>query len=122
MEIYHPRDDELIREMRRVRRSARRKRLIWGLVISLVLSIAAGLFVFHRYYRLAVVHGTSMADTLPEGSVVLVRRAEEDNRYSAGDIILFEKRFSAPIEMTILSPKGKTREYCREATKRDQDI
>ena len=119
MEIYHPRDDELIREMRRVRRSARRKRLIWGLVISLVLSIAAGLFVFHRYYRLAVVHGTSMADTLPEGSVVLVRRAEEDNRYSAGDIILFEKRFSAPIEMTILSPKGKTREYCQYRLYRD---
>ena len=41
MEIYHPRDEELLREMRRVRRSDRRKRLSIGLSILLILSIAA---------------------------------------------------------------------------------
>ena len=49
MEIYHPRDEELLREMRRVRRAAKRRRLIWGLVIWLVLSIAAGIFLFNRF-------------------------------------------------------------------------
>ena len=56
MEIYHPRDEELLREMRRVRRSDRRKRLARGLAVLLVLSVAFGLFVFHRYYQLAVMH------------------------------------------------------------------
>ena len=46
MEIYHPQDEELIREMRRVRRSGKRKRILWGLLIGLVLSAAFGWFVF----------------------------------------------------------------------------
>ena len=60
MEIYHPRDEELLREMKRVRRSDRRRRLCRGLIILLTLSIAVGLFVFLRYYQLAVAHGTGI--------------------------------------------------------------
>nr|AHF26082.1 signal peptidase I [uncultured bacterium Contigcl_1764b] len=119
MEIYHPRDEELLREMRRVRRSAKRKRLTWGLLILLVLSIAAGLFVFNRYYRFAVMHGVAMGDTLPAGSLVLVRRANEGKSYASGDIILYEKRIASPIEFTILSPKGKIRESCQYIIYRD---
>ena len=119
MEIYHPRDEELLREMKRVRRADRRRRLFRGLSILLVLSIAVGFFVFHRYYRLAVTHGTAMGDILPEGSLVLVRRPEAGQTYSAGDIILYEKRLSKPVELTILSPKGKTRRYCRYVLYRD---
>lgn len=113
MEIYHPRDEELIREMRRVRRSDRRKRLAWGLAILLILSIAAGLFVFHRYYQLAVIHGPAMGATLPEGTVVLVRKPEASHTYAAGDIIVYEKHRTSPVEITILSPKGKVRDSCR---------
>ncbi len=119
MEIYHPRDEELLREMRRVRRSDRRKRLCIGLSILLILSIATGLFVFHRYYQLAVMHGAAMGGTLPEGTVVLVRKPETGKTYEAGDILLFEKRLAKPVELTILSPKGKTRRYCKYILYRD---
>ena len=118
MEIYHPRDEELLREMRRVRRSDRRKRLCLGLAVLLIMSIAAGLFVFHRYYMLAVMHGTAMADTLPEGALVLIRRPGTEG-YTAGDIILYEKRLTKPVELTILSPRGKTRRNCKYVLYRD---
>ena len=119
MEIYHPRDEELLREMKRVRRSDRRKRLCRGLLILLTLSIAAGLFVFHRYYFLAVAHGTAMGDTLPEGSLVLIRRPEAGKTYTDGDILLYEKRLTKPVELTILNTKGKTRQYCKYVLYRD---
>ncbi len=119
MEIYHPRDEELLREMRRVRRADKRKRLAWGLSILLILSAAAGLFVFHRYYELAVMHGPAMGDSLPEGSVVLVRRTESGVTYPAGSILLYEKQFAEPVDLTILGPKGKIRDYCRYIIYRD---
>ena len=119
MEIYHPRDEELLREMKRVRRSDRRRRLCRGLIILLTLSIAVGLFVFLRYYQLAVAHGTGMGDTLPEGSLLLIRKPEAGQVFHAGDIILYEKRLAKPVELTILSPKGKTRRYCRYVLYRD---
>ena len=119
MEIYHPNDDELLREMRRVRRSAKKKRLIWGLVIWLALSVAAGLFVFTRYYRIAVMQGPAMGDTLPAGTLVLVRKPDNNTAYVSGDIILYEKQMAAPVELTILSPKGKIRDYCRYKVYRD---
>ena len=119
MEIYHPRDEELLREMRRVRRADRRRRLTWGLGILLILAIAAGWFLFNRYYQLAVIHGPAMGDTLPEGTVVLVRKTEPDKAYVSGDIILYEKRMAKPVEITVLSPKGKIRDYCRYVLYRD---
>ena len=119
MEIYHPKDEELLREMRRVRRAAKRKRLLWGLVIWLLLSIAAGIFLFNRYYMLSIMNGPAMGDTLPAGSLVLVRRAEKDKSYTAGDILLYEKTMAAPIEIQILSPKGKIRDYCKYIIYRD---
>ena len=119
MEIYHPRDEELLREMRRVRRSDSRKRVGWGLAVLLILGIASGLFVFHRYYQLAVMHGSAMGATLPEGSLVLVRKPEAGKAYVSGDIILYEKRISAPVEITILSEKGQTRDFCGYVVYRD---
>ena len=119
MEIYHPRDEELLREMRRVRRSAKRKRLIWGLVIWLLLSIAAGIILFNRFYMLSVVQGPAMGDTLPAGSLVLVRRSEKDKSYEAGDILLYEKTMAVPAEIEVLSPKGKKRDYCKYIVYRD---
>lgn len=119
MEIYHPRDEELLREMRRVRRADRRRRVTWGLAVLLILALAAGWFVFNRYYRLAVIHGPGMGDTLPEGTLVLVRRIEPSTTYVSGDVILYEKRLAQPVDITILSPKGKTRDYCRYILYRD---
>ena len=119
MEIYHPKDDELLREMRRVRRSAKRKRLIWGFLIWLLLSIAAGILLFNRFYLLTVMQGPAMGDTLPAGSLVLVRRADKGKTYTAGDILLYEKTMAAPAEITVLSPKGKIRDYCRYIVYRD---
>ena len=119
MEIYHPRDEELLREMRRVRRAAKRKRLIWGLVIWLVLSIAAGIFLFNRFYLLAVVRGPAMGDTLPSGSLVLVRRVENDTTYTAGDILLYEKVLAETADIPVKDSKGKIRDYCKYIIYRD---
>ena len=119
MEIYHPRDEELLREMRRVRRSAKRKRLIWGLVIWILLSIATGFFLFNRFYLLTVMQGPAMGDTLPADSLILVRRVDGGETYTAGDILLYEKVMAEPAEITVLSPQGKIRDYCKYIVYRD---
>ncbi len=89
MEIYHPKDDELLREMKRVRRALKRRRLIAGMFVFLVLGSIFGWFVFNRYYTLAVFRGPAMGDTLADGSLVLVRRCSGEN-CEHGDIILYE--------------------------------
>ena len=88
MEIYHPQDEELVREMRRVRRSGKQKRILWGVLIGLALSAAFGWFVFTRFYTLAVCEGPGMGTALPGGSLVLIRRGTEE--IGQGDIILYE--------------------------------
>jgi len=119
MEIYHPKDEELLREMRRVRRADRRRRVSWGLAILLILALAAGWFLFNRFYMLSVIHGPAMGDTLPEGTLVLVRKSEPGKNYVSGDIILYEKRMAKPVDITVLSAKGKTRDFCRYILYRD---
>ena len=111
MEIYHPKFDELLREMRRVRREKKRNRLLWGFGIFLVLSLAAGWFVFNRYYTLASMHGPAMGETLPDGALVLVRRTPEEG-YRRGDILLYERdegwqmkrMLAGPEDRVVLSP------------------
>ena len=88
MEIYHPQDEELVREMRRVRRAGKRKRILWGLLAGLVLSALFGWLVFTRYYALAVCEGPGMGTAVPGGSLVLVRRGTEGIRQ--GDLVLYE--------------------------------
>lgn len=88
MEIYHPRDEELLREMRRVRRTGKSKRILWGLLIGLVLTAAVGWFLFARFFALTVCDGPGMSTAVPGGSLVLIRRGTEDLRQ--GDIVLFE--------------------------------
>ncbi len=89
MEIYHPKDEELLREMKRVRRVLKQKRLLWGFIITLVLTSVFGWFVFYRYCTLTVMRGPAMGQTLPDGSVVLVWR-NEGEAFRQGDIILYE--------------------------------
>ena len=89
MEIYHPQDEELIREMRRVRRAAKRKRLLWGLLIALTLTALTGWLVFNQFFALAINQGPGMSTALPEGSVVLIRRGNGKD-IQRGDIILYE--------------------------------
>ena len=89
MEIYHPKDDELLREMKRVRRVLKRKRLIAGMLVFLVLGCVFGWFVFNRYCTLAVFRGPAMGDTLADGSLVLVQRSSGET-VEQGDIILYE--------------------------------
>lgn len=89
MEIYHPKDDELLREMKRVRRAMKRKRLLIGLLVFLALGCVFGWFVFNRYCTLAVFCGPAMGDTLADGSLVLVKRSGGDE-LQQGDIILYE--------------------------------
>jgi len=88
MESYRPTEEELLREMRRTRREGRRRRLGWALLIWAALSAAAGAFLISRYYRLVVVRGPGMGDTLPGGSVVLCRRMD-GGAAARGDIVLF---------------------------------
>lgn len=89
MEIYHPRDDELLREMRRVRREKKRKRILWGSLITLVLCAVTGWLALNHLFMLAEMRGPAMGDSLPEGSLTLVSRTgiEEIGR---GDLILYE--------------------------------
>ena len=104
MEIYHPKDDELLREMKRVRRVLKRKRLITGLLIFLVLGCVFGWFVFNRYCTLAVFRGPAMGDTLADGSLVLVLRSNGES-YQQGDIILYETGSGTQIKR-ILAKEG----------------
>ena len=89
MEIYHPGDEELLREMRRVRREKKRKRILWGSLITLVLCAITGWFALNRLFILAEMRGPAMGDSLPEGSFVLVSRTGADEA-AVGDMILFE--------------------------------
>ena len=89
MELYQPTEEDLLREMRRVRKKNKRKRLAWGLLIWLTLASVSGWYVFNRFYTLAVVRGAGMNGTLLSGSVVLCRRTQGAVP-KVGDIILYE--------------------------------
>ena len=89
MEIYHPKDDELLREMRRVRREKKRKRILWGLLVTLVLCALFGWLVLNRMFMLAEMRGPAMGDALPEGTLVMVQRTGA-NDLNRGDLILYE--------------------------------
>lgn len=104
MEIYHPKDDELLREMKRVRRTLKRKRMITGSLVFLVLGCVFGWFVFNRYFTLAVFHGPAMGDTLADGSLVLVERSD-GKAYQQGDIVLYETGTGTQIKR-ILAREG----------------
>ena len=88
MEIYHPQENELIREMRRVRRTGKQKRILWGLLIGLALSAAFGWLVFTRFLTLVVWEGPGMGTAVPSGSLVLIRRGAEGSQQ--GDLVLYE--------------------------------
>ena len=100
MEIYHPKDDELLREMKRVRRVLKRKRLIAGLLVFLVLGCVFGWFVFNRYCTLAVFRGPAMGDTLADGSLVLVLRSSGET-CEQGAIILYETASGTQIKRVL---------------------
>ncbi len=100
MEIYHPKDDELLREMKRVRHVLRRKRLLWGLIITLVLAAVFGWIVFYQYCTLAVMRGPAMGDTLPDGSLVLVWLSNGEE-YRQGDLVLYETERGSQIKRVL---------------------
>ena len=89
MEGYTPEDRELLREMWRVRRSQKGKRLLWSLIVWGILAVAAGWFAFSRYFVLAVAQGPAMGDALPGGSVVLFQKYQDGETPQRGDVILF---------------------------------
>ena len=90
MEGYSPEDRELLREMRRVRRRLKAKRLLWGLIGWAFLSAVAGCVLQYWQFTLAVAHGPGMGNTAPSGSVLLIQRQQEGNSPVQGDVILFE--------------------------------
>ena len=89
MEGYTPEDRELLREMRRVRRVKKCKRLLWGLLIWGALAAAAGWILLNRYCALAVANGPAMGPAVPAGSVVLAFQPQEGNSPKRGDVIVF---------------------------------
>lgn len=107
-------EHDLLREMKRVRRQSKRRRLVWGLLIWTVLAVAAGWYVFSKYYAVAVVKSPGMNPSVLSGSVVLCRRLE-GKAPARGDMILFTKgrnwyfkRVAAlPGDQVALSQKGK---------------
>lgn len=84
-------EQELLRAMRRVRSSQKRKRLLWGLLIWSALAAAAGWFVFDRYYMVALVPGVGMEDTIRGNSLVLCQKMTEKTHAAVGDAVLFSK-------------------------------
>ena len=98
MEGYAPDDRELMREMRRTRRSQKVKRLLWGLFIWAFLSAAVGIFLMYQFFTLATVHGPGMGETAPSGSVLLVRRAREGQPPARGDVVLIAREESWEIK------------------------
>ena len=100
MENFRPRDEELLREMRRVRRESRRKRWFWGVMIGLALTVGAGWFVFNRYYLIASFQGPAMGDTVPSGSVVVVRRSEGEP-YRVGDLLLYDSEYGSQLKRVV---------------------
>lgn len=94
MEGYTPEDRELLREMRRVRRRLKGKRLLWSLIIWALIAAAAGWFLMSRYCMLAVANGPDMGMAVPAGSTVLVFRLQPDENGEGpaqGDVIVFER-------------------------------
>ena len=84
-------EQELLREMRHVRRALKRRRLLWGLLICVIIMVAAGWFVFNRYLVLASVPTTAMEGTVAGNSVVLCLRREAGKAPRVGDVILFNQ-------------------------------
>ena len=91
MEGYIPEDRELLREMRRVRRNLKFKRLLWGMIIWAFLAGAAGWVLLNWFFTLAVANGPGMGQTIPGSSVVLFQRLREGQTPSRGDVILFAR-------------------------------
>ena len=89
MEGYTPEDRELLREMRRVRRENKRKRLLWWVLAILVFCALSGWLTLNRLYVPVIMRGPAMGDTLPDGTLVLVRRCS-GKECRAGDIVLYE--------------------------------
>lgn len=116
MDIYHPRDEELLREMRRVRRTKKRKRLLWGLLFWTLVSAVCGWFVLNRWAAVAVMRGSAMGETVPDGSLVVVLR-EDGKACQRGDIILYETEDGYQLkrilalggDKLVLNPYGATR-------------
>ena len=106
MEIYHPKDEELLREMRRVRRVRKRSRLLWGFVITLLLCVAAGWFLFQQYFTLTVMKGPGMGDTLPNGTLVLVRKNPPE-ALLRGDILLYSRDGREQLKRLIALPEDR---------------
>lgn len=108
--------------MRRVRRTGKRKRILWGLLIGLVLSAAFGWFVFARFFALTVYDGPGMSTAVPGGSLVLIRRGTEE--IQPGDIVLYEtdegwqlKRVLAlGGDRVVVNPYGEIRVNSTEVT------
>ncbi len=98
MEGYTPEDRELLREMRRVRRHLKGKRLWWGLIIWAFLSAIVGFILLNRFFTLAVAHGPGMGETAPAESVVLFQRLREGQKPAYGDVILIEHEESLDIK------------------------
>ena len=90
MEGYSPEDRELMREMRRVRRHLKAKRLLWGLIGWAFLSAVIGLILQYWQFTFAVAHGPGMGEAVPSGSVALIQRLREGHSPGKGDVILFE--------------------------------
>ena len=116
MEIYHPRDDELLREMRRVRRENKRRRLLWWVLAILVLCALFGWMMLNRLYVPVIMKGPAMGDSLPDGTLVLVHRCD-GQECRTGDIVLYETEDGYQLKRAIarggdrivLNPYGETR-------------
>ena len=100
MEIYHPEEQEVLREMKRIRGSARRKRLCRGLLISILACAVTGLIAFNQSYTLTLTKGPGMGETLPGGSLVLCEKVK-DGMPSQGDLILYSHDGQTQIKRVI---------------------
>ncbi len=95
---YRPSLKELDDELRRVRRSAARRKWLKALAVLAILALLGGVYLASREFALMSVTGDGMRDTLRSGDVVFLRRGAEVKR---GDVVAFEREGSLMIRRVI---------------------
>lgn len=81
-----PTTAQLKDELRRVRSSSRKRRMLAGILGGLVVVMAAGVLIATMFFPVLQVFGSSMEPTLAEGDFVVCSRTTD---FSRGDLVAF---------------------------------
>lgn len=83
---YSLTEDAIKKELRRLRRSERRRKVLQGTAVILTVALVVAFYLASQRLMLVTVRGNSMGDTLESGSVVLCQKGAKPQR---GELVLF---------------------------------